>query len=41
MAAYTQPLSGLMLNSVYTLWSKVLSNDDFIVMVSPPKGANH
>lgn len=40
MAAYTQPLSGMMLNSVYTLWSKVLSNDDFIVMVSPPKSAN-
>ena len=40
MAAYTQPLSGMMLSSVYTLWSRVLSNDEFIAMVSPPKSAN-
>ncbi len=40
MASYTQPLSDMMLNSVYTLWSKVLSNDDFIAMVSPAKTAN-
>jgi nicotinamidase-related amidase len=39
MAGYTQPLSEMMLNSVYTLWSRVLSNDDFIVMVSPDKKA--
>jgi hypothetical protein len=39
MAAYTQPLSGTMLASVYTLWSKVLSNDDFVAMVSPDKKA--
>ena len=36
---YTQPLSDTMLNSVYTLWSKVLSIDDFIAMVSPVKKA--
>jgi ureidoacrylate peracid hydrolase len=40
MAAYTQPLSTEMLGSVYTLWSKVLGNDDFIAMVSPAKKAN-
>jgi nicotinamidase-related amidase len=40
MAAYTQPLSEMMLGSVYTLWSKVLSNDEFIAMVSPDKKAN-
>ena len=39
MAGYTQPLSDTMLNSVYTLWSKVLGNDDFIAMVSPEKTA--
>jgi len=39
MAAYTQPLSGVMLASVYTLWSKVLTNDDFVAMVSPDKKA--
>ena len=35
MAGYTQPLSEMMLNSVYILWSKVLSNEDFIALVSP------
>jgi nicotinamidase-related amidase len=40
MARYTQPLSDMMLNSVYTLWSRVLKNDDFIAMVSPDKMAN-
>ncbi len=35
MAGYTQPLSEMMLNTVYILWSQVLSNDDFIAMVSP------
>jgi len=35
MAGYTQPLSEMMLNTVYILWSKVLSNDDFIALVSP------
>jgi nicotinamidase-related amidase len=35
MAGYTQPLSNMMLNTVYTLWSKVLSNAEFIAMVSP------
>jgi ureidoacrylate peracid hydrolase len=39
MAGWTQPLSEMMLNSVYTLWSKVLSNADFIAMVSPDKKA--
>src|SRR5258705_1319880 len=39
MAAYSQPLSDMMLSSVYTLWSKVLSNDDFVAMVSPDKKA--
>jgi len=39
MAGYTQPLSEMMLNSVYILWSKVLSNDDFIAMVSPDRKA--
>lgn len=40
MAGYTQPLSDVMLKTVYTLWSKVLSNDDFIAMVSPAQKAN-
>ncbi len=40
MAGYTQPLSEMMLNSVYSLWSKVLSNDDFIAMVSADKKAS-
>ncbi len=35
MAGYTQPLSEMMLHSVYILWSQVLSNDDFIALVSP------
>ena len=35
MAGYTQPLSEMMLNSVYILWSQVLSNQEFIDMVSP------
>jgi ureidoacrylate peracid hydrolase len=39
MARYTQPLSDMMLSSVYTLWSKVLTNDDFVAMVSPDKKA--
>src|SRR5712672_492250 len=39
MAAFTQPVSDNMLKTVYTLWSKVLSNDDFIAMVSPDKKA--
>jgi len=39
MAAFTQPVSDNMLKTVYTLWSKVLSNDDFISMVSPDKKA--
>jgi nicotinamidase-related amidase len=37
MAGYTQPLSDIMLNTVYTLWSKVLTNAEFIAMVSPAK----
>jgi hypothetical protein len=37
MAGWNQPLSEMMLNSVYTLWSTVLSNDDFIAMVSAVK----
>jgi nicotinamidase-related amidase len=41
MAGWVHPLSEMMLNSVYTLWSKVLSNDAFIAMVSPDKKANH
>ena len=40
MAGYTQPLSEMMLKSVYSLWSKVLSNDDFIAMVSADKKAS-
>jgi nicotinamidase-related amidase len=40
MAGYSQPLSEMMLNSVYTLWSKVLSNDEFIAMVSPARKAS-
>jgi nicotinamidase-related amidase len=40
MAGYTQPLSKMMLESVYTLWSKVLSNDEFIAMVSADKKAS-
>jgi nicotinamidase-related amidase len=40
MAGYTQPLSEMMLNSVYTLWSRVLSNDDFLAMVSPARRAS-
>jgi nicotinamidase-related amidase len=40
MTGYTQPLSKMMLETVYTLWSKVLSNDDFIAMVSADKKAN-
>jgi ureidoacrylate peracid hydrolase len=40
MAGYTQPLSEMMLNSVYILWSKVLGNDDFIAMVSQDENAN-
>ena len=40
MAAYTQPLSDMMLQSVFTLWSKVVSNDEFIAMVSPEKKAS-
>ncbi len=39
MAGYSQPLSEMMLKSVYSLWSKVLSNDDFIAMVSADKKA--
>jgi len=35
MAGYTQPLSEMMLNSVYILWSQVVSNEDFIALVSP------
>jgi hypothetical protein len=34
-----QPLSDTMLSSVYTLWSKVLTNDDFVAMLSPDKKA--
>jgi nicotinamidase-related amidase len=37
MAGWNQPLSEMMLSSVYTLWSTVLSNDDFIAMVSAVK----
>jgi len=33
MAGYTQPLSEMMLHSVYVLWSQVLSNEDFIALV--------
>jgi len=40
MAGYTQPLSDMMLNSVYTLWSKVLTNEEFLAMVSPHEQAN-
>jgi ureidoacrylate peracid hydrolase len=40
MAAYTQPLSDNMLSTVYTLWSKVLSNDEFIAMVSADRKAS-
>jgi nicotinamidase-related amidase len=40
MAGYTQPLSEIMLNSVYTLWSRVLSNDDFLAMASPARRAS-
>ena len=40
MAAFTRPLSDMMLNTVYTLWSKVLGNDEFIAMVSADKRAN-
>ena len=40
MAGWTQPLSEMMLKSVYSLWSKVLSNDDFIAMVSADKKAS-
>jgi len=29
MAGYTQPLSEMMLHTVYILWSQVLSNEDF------------
>src|SRR5712671_2111431 len=35
MAGYTQPLSEMMLHTVYILWSQVLSNDDFIALLSP------
>ncbi len=35
MAGYTQPLSEMMLNTVYILWSQVLSNDDFLALLSP------
>jgi nicotinamidase-related amidase len=34
MAGYTQPLADMMLQSVYALWSTVLSNDEFVAMVS-------
>ncbi|HVH32468.1 MAG TPA: cysteine hydrolase [bacterium] len=37
MAGYTKPLSEMMLNTVYSLWSRVLSNDDFIAMMSADK----
>src|SRR5882724_11384431 len=37
MAGYTQPLSQEMLDSVYTLWSAVLSNDEFVTMLSADK----
>jgi hypothetical protein len=40
MAGWTHPLSEMMLESVYTLWSTVLSNDDFIAMVSADKKAS-
>jgi hypothetical protein len=39
MARYIQPLSDMMLSSVYILWSNVLGNDDFIAMVWPDKKA--
>src|SRR5712664_1613268 len=35
MSGYTQTLSEMMLHSVYILWSQVLSNEDFIALVSP------
>ena len=35
MAMYPQPLAGQMLSIAYPMWSTVLSNDDFIKMVSP------
>ena len=40
MAGFTQPVSKMMLESVYFLWSEVLSNDDFIAMVSADKKAS-
>jgi ureidoacrylate peracid hydrolase len=40
MAAFTQPVSDQMLTTVYTLWSRVLRNDEFIAMVSADKKAS-
>ena len=40
MAGWNQPLSKMMLESVYTMWSRVLSNEDFIAMVSADKKAS-
>lgn len=34
-ASFTQPVAQDMLDTVYTLWSVVISNDDFIAMLSP------
>jgi ureidoacrylate peracid hydrolase len=34
MAAFTQPVAQDMLDTVYTLWSVVLSNDEFVTMLS-------
>ena len=38
-ASFTQPVAQDMLDSVYTLWSVVIGNDDFIAMLSPDKKA--
>jgi ureidoacrylate peracid hydrolase len=40
MAAFTQPVSDNMLKTVYTLWSRVLTNDEFVAMLSPDKKAS-
>jgi hypothetical protein len=34
MASFTQPVSQDMLETVYTLWSAVISNDEFLTMLS-------
>lgn len=39
MAAFTQPVAQDMLDTVYTLWSVVISNSDFVAMLSPDKKA--